>query len=153
MSKRRPRPKPQPKLTPRTQAELDKAIRDIFRLAEGKQEDWPNRRFQVALTRDGDHHVIECLSRMAAKAVYALAEETVEPPSAATRQIHNLFDRPYLPFSQTAWTRARVLVLHRLDGQPLRVGEGQIAAVDLAGGLALLYVLAVIRLAGLAAQP
>jgi hypothetical protein len=89
------------------------------------------------------------MSWIAARAIYALSQETGESPAEVTKKIHDQFDRPYLPFSQAAWTRARVLTLHRLDRRPIRVTDEEITAVDLVGELALLHVLGVVRVTGL----
>jgi hypothetical protein len=137
---------PAPMMSRRTQTDLQKAIRAVIYLAADETPQvWPAELLQRALTRDGDHPVIDHLSYLSAAAVRMLSHETSTHPAEVVHQLQDSVDPPYLPFSRTAWTRARVLTLHRLDGRPLRITGGEISAVDLAGGLALMHVLAIMR--------
>lgn len=112
-----------------------------FATFEAECLDWPADRLQAALTRDGARAVIEHLSVLSARAVWAVSQRSGMTPAVVVRECGDAIQAPDKPFSGLAWKRAQTLTLHRL-GERMRTRGGPIDAVDLAGALALLYVLA-----------
>ena len=138
-------------LSARSRADADAAIRQVMKLATREAEEltWPAEELQRALTRDGDHLVIDHLSALSAQAVSAASQESGTTPAAVVGKvgdtIHTAFGAADTPFSALALRRAQQLTLYRL-GQPFRKRGGSLDAVDLAGALALLYVMALMLL-------